>query len=338
MKRRGLTPKQLELRKGVLGGTDTGAVLGISKWRNAFNVYAEKVGDAPLVVSEPSPEMLWGLLLEDPIRRYYAELHEKKVRRPRGLVRHEKHPWMGGHLDGEAEDRGLEIKTARWSSDWGETGSEEIPAVYRAQVWWYMAVTGLRLFDVAVLIGGSDYREYTLEWKPEIDDLVAEMHDWWFAHVVPRIPPDWDGSEAGTQYLRRQYPAENGSTLVALPHQYEPLQAYKDARARAELWKRQQDMYGQIIQAAMGEAKKLESPILTATLGNVKSYGKVNWKVYATALEEMIGQLVLGTYPLKDDPIETVGTLKSLYTTPVDATRRFEVKIHGPQELGEGNG
>lgn len=335
VKQRGLTPKQLEIRRGVLGGTDAGAVLGVSNWRNAFDVYAEKVGDAPLVVREPSPEMLWGLLLEGPIREYYAELHNVKVRKPRNLVRHPKYAFMGGHLDGDAGDHGLEIKTARFPRGWGESGSDEIPAVYRAQVWHYMYVTGKRRWVVAALIGGSDYREYVLEWRPEIDDFAAELHDWWQAHVVPRVPPEWDGSSSATALLRRQYPADDGSTLVALPHQYEPLKAYAAARARAEAWKRQQDMYAQIIQDAMGNARKLESPILTATLSSVKGHGKVNWKIYAESLEKMVGQIATGEYSLKSDPLEDVAALKSLYTTPVEPTRRFSVEVHNLIE-GEG--
>lgn len=338
VKHRGLTPKQLEIRRGVLGGTDAPAVLGISNWRNAFDVYAEKVGDVPLVAREPSPEMLWGLILEDPIRAYYAELHEVKVRKPRGLIRHETHRWLGGHIDGDVvgTERGLEIKTARWPRDWGESGSDEIPAVYRAQVWVYMLVTGKRVWDVAALIGGSEYREYTIEWRPEILDFLAELHDWWQAHVVARVPPEYDGSAQATAFLRRQYPADDGSTLVALPHQYEPLQAYARARARAEAWKRQQDMYAQIIQDAMGPARKLESPVLSATLSSVKGYGKVNWKLYAESLEKMVGQIATGDYPITSDPVEEVGTLKSLYTTDVEPTRRFSVEIKD-QLLGEGH-
>lgn len=336
VKHRGLTPKQLEIRRGVLGGTDAGAVLGVSKWRNAFDVYAEKVGDAPLVAHEPSPEMLWGLLLEDPIRRYYAELHDVKVRKPRGLVRHDRHRFMAGHLDGDAGDHGLEIKTARWPSGWGEHGSDQIPPAYRAQVWHYMYVTGKRRWVVAALIGGNDYREYTLEWTPAIDDFAAELHDWWQSHVVAKAPPDWDGSSAATALLRRQYPADDGSTLVALPHQYDPLQSYIHARQRAEAWQRQQDMYAQIIQATMGPAKKLLSPMLTATLSSVKGYDRTNWRLYAESLEKMVGQIATGEYPLKSDPLEDVAALKSLYTNPVEPTRRFSVEIHNQIE-GEGH-
>ena len=58
----------------------------------------------------------------------------------------------------------LECKTANLYSqgDWGEPGTDAIPLPYLCQCLWYLGITNLPEIDVAVLLGGSDLRIYTI--------------------------------------------------------------------------------------------------------------------------------------------------------------------------------
>ena len=54
----------------------------------------------------------------------------------------------------------------------GEPGTDEIPDYYMTQVQHYLAVTGVKTADVAVLIGGNDFRIYTIEADEELQSFV----------------------------------------------------------------------------------------------------------------------------------------------------------------------
>ena len=59
----------------------------------------------------------------------------------------------------------MQVKTARTSDGWGVPGqgggATAIPVYYRTQCAWYMAVTGLSRWDVAVyFIANDEFRRY----------------------------------------------------------------------------------------------------------------------------------------------------------------------------------
>ena len=83
-------------------------------------------------------------------------------------------------------DVGLECKTANafMADKWGPSQEDEIvsgkvvtdhqiPLYYETQIQWYMAVTGIKKFYVAVLIGGQDFRLY--EVKEASNDEAADI-------------------------------------------------------------------------------------------------------------------------------------------------------------------
>jgi putative phage-type endonuclease len=337
-KQLGLTPKQLELRRNVIGGTDSSAILGVSTYRNAFNVYEEKVGiEAPR--GDMSPEALWGLILEPVIRDWYRQETGISVRKPRGLLRHPEHRWLGGHLDGAAADRVLEVKTARTGADWGEPGSDEIPLAYKVQVLHYLLVTGLKRADVAVLIGGSDYRVYSVYADAQsLRDLYDEIREFREKHIIPRVPPEFDGSASASRYIRRRYPADDGSQLVAMPHQYAILDDFLHARHKAALWTKQEERLKQAIQAAMGEARALLAPGLKITYGKAKDHEETEWKLYAEALERAFpctcNALPENRAHTNACALSQMAFARSMYTRTVEGVRRFTVKATAPQLEG----
>lgn len=177
-----------ERRRGI-GGSDAAAVLGMSKWKSPLQVWMEKRGE---LVDQPDSEpMLWGRALEPVIRQQYAERTGRVVRLPEGILWHPKHPFMLATVDGVTDDsRLLEIKTARTAESWGEPGTDEIPQAYLIQVQHYLSVTVLPVADVAVLIGGSDFRLYEVESDPELQELIIEGEAGFWKMVEAGTPPE----------------------------------------------------------------------------------------------------------------------------------------------------
>lgn len=176
-------------RMSGIGGSDAAAVLGLSKWRTPLSVYLEKRGElAPQPENEP---MRWGSRLEPIVRQEYAERTGEVVRLPDGILRHPAHAWMLATVDGVTDSRRLvEIKTARTAEGWGEPGTDEVPQAYLIQVQHYLAVTALPIADVAVLIGGSDFRLYHVDADTELQGLIIDQEAAFWRAVQEGTPPD----------------------------------------------------------------------------------------------------------------------------------------------------
>jgi putative phage-type endonuclease len=179
-----------EERRTGLGGSDAAAALGLSPWQTPYDLWEQKRGLAPPL--EQTEPMLWGHLLEDIIRREYAKRTGMEVRPVKELIRHPKHAWMFAHLDGKigADNRAiLEVKCARTSEGWGEPDTSEVPLHYLLQIHHYLSVTAAEVCDVAVLIGGSDFRLYQVERDPEIEEHLVEGEAAFWQQVEQGVPP-----------------------------------------------------------------------------------------------------------------------------------------------------
>lgn len=177
-----------ERRRGV-GGSDVAAILGLSPYRTPLDVFRDKRGD--LVDQPENAPMRWGNLLEPVVRQEYSDVTGREVLMPDRMLAHGTHEFMLANLDGyTADGRVVEIKTARTGNDWGEPGTDEIPQAYLFQVQHYMAVTGFAVADVAVLIGGSDFRLYEVEADPELHEMLIDAEAAFWRRVVENDPPE----------------------------------------------------------------------------------------------------------------------------------------------------
>ncbi len=219
-----------ERRTGI-GGSDIAAILGVSPYRTAVDVWMDKTGRA-----EPQPEseaMYWGNVLEDVVAREYSLRTGIKVERIKRIVRKPGADWMIANLDricwqdgrqpvlrktGEIRSRhALECKTANaFKSDvWNradDLGDEPLPVEYTAQVMWYMGVCDLDIVDVAVLIGGQKYAQRRVERDDEtIRGMFERAEDFWFSHVVADVaPPPVTANDA-----KALFPRDDGQSIEA---------------------------------------------------------------------------------------------------------------------------
>jgi putative phage-type endonuclease len=183
----------LRERKNYLGGTDLAAICGISSFnKTALDVYLDKTSDD--IREETSPAMRWGSLLEDVVAKEYSEVTGYNIEIEPNTIYHPKYKFLGANIDRWADNKKhvLECKTAGFTrgKEWGEPGTDQIPESYLVQVAFYAAICDVPKVDIAVLIGGQDFRIYTYERNKELEEkLIKIACNFWYNHIEERIPP-----------------------------------------------------------------------------------------------------------------------------------------------------
>lgn len=225
----------LKERKTYIGGSDLGAILGVSNFRTELDVYFEKIAEE--VVEESTSEAAyWGNVLEEVVAAEYAKRTGFKVEKPAGLIRHKQYPFIACNLDywfidREGDSHILECKTANQNkaSEWGMEGTEQIPQGYLYQVAYYAAITGSNRVDIAVLIGGQDFRIYRYDKDLELETkLVRVAKKFWQQHVEAGVPP----KPKNEQDTAKLYPKANGLEVRADNIVLNKVQVLQDLKAR----------------------------------------------------------------------------------------------------------
>jgi putative phage-type endonuclease len=188
-----LTEEQKELRKSGIGGSDSAAVAGLSRYKSNIDVYLEKIGFKDL--EEAGEAAYWGNALEKLIADEYVKRNKEEVSQYKSLFKAEKYPWMIANIDGYISTKNavLECKTCNQykASEWGEQNTDEIPDEYLLQCAHYRIVTDCDFVAIAVLIGGQEYRQYRYEKNITLENkLINIEYDFWHKHVLPQEPPE----------------------------------------------------------------------------------------------------------------------------------------------------
>jgi predicted phage-related endonuclease len=127
------------------------------------------------------------------IREEYVIRTKESVFPPHELAKiHPKYSFMIANVDGIKNDGTiLECKTASNPKEWGEPGTDEIPDEYLMQCAHYAIVYDTPKVDIAVLIGGNDFRIYTYHRNKDMEELIIEHEsEFWHNNVLKNIPPD----------------------------------------------------------------------------------------------------------------------------------------------------
>ncbi|MBP8285154.1 MAG: YqaJ viral recombinase family protein [Chromatiaceae bacterium] len=194
-------------RLSGLGGSDIGAILGLNPWRTPYQVFLEKIGEAPPF--EGNLQTRFGQHAEEFVAWEYCHQTGRQVQRFTAMLRHPEVPLIGhvdrlvvpegakkaSHLGQIRTDLGLEAKTASAfatgrASEWGESGSDQVPEAYLVQCATYMALTECPRWDLAVLFGNTEFRIYHLTRDLELEAMILdEAARFWTDHVLARNPP-----------------------------------------------------------------------------------------------------------------------------------------------------
>lgn len=202
----------LKVRQQGIGSSDVAAILGLSPWESPFSLWHRKAGNIPPKTQNRG--MRWGRLLEEVVCQEWVARRPEMSIRYAGTLAHVDRPWQLANPDrfafqtgstGTAEEI-VEAKTDYRSDVWGPDGSDEIPIYYRAQVMWQMDVTGIRITNIPVLISGSDFRQYRIEYDTKEATFIRERAEEFQASILAGKAPKLDDSLYTAQALRQLHP------------------------------------------------------------------------------------------------------------------------------------
>lgn len=179
-------------RRTFIGGSDMGIILGLSSYKTAYELYLEKIAEQE-IVHEETQYQYWGKRLEHIVREEYEKRNDCVVTLKDTLT-HPQYDFIRAHVDGFVDDKNcvLEVKCSSsfMTQHWGEEGTDEIPLTYKAQVALYCAVTEADYADIAVLIGGHEYRQYRYTREYDFEKVVIDAAVAFWKRVVERSAPN----------------------------------------------------------------------------------------------------------------------------------------------------
>lgn len=252
----------LKRRRGGIGGSDVGPILGVDRYRDSLDVYIEKV--TPPKGDDENSNMQRGRMLEPIVSQMYMETTGRKLR-PGKFRQHRDHKFLIGHpdriivaakkppflepMDGPGV---LEIKTAN-RHEFTRFQSEGIPQTYMLQLQHYMAITGTNWGAFAILCPDPwEFLTFNVTFDADLFATTAPILDEFWTHfVLPKQPPmpaplDWgDAPKPTSTVLQRGEDAEWVGALLLL----------REAKAELATAKQQEDFAKSLLKAAMTDDK-----------------------------------------------------------------------------------
>lgn len=297
-----------ERHKGC-GASDVAALLGFSRRRSPWQVWAEKTGHPMAPVDQDNEAARLGRALEPWLIEQAEELISRLLpvdclpiaeRAPQRMYAHGEHTWRLCSPDGfywptppyvHAQPAELiETKTAglltyRTPPGWTDTS---IPLGYELQGRWQMHVMNADVCHVVALVAGRGLCHYPIARDPDVEvELVRQVDSWWQRYVVDGNEPPLSGRDGAM--VAALYPRVERKTidLDGTPA-LDWWQAYRDAHAEIADAETRKAEAGTALKALLGDAHTgLVDGRPIATWGERK--GRVDWERIA---RDLYGQLV----------------------------------------------
>lgn len=255
----------LSLRRGYIGGSDAGAVVGLNPYKSAYALWAEKTGKLPEFEGNLITEV--GSYLEEFVATLFERETGKKVRRKNRMMVNEAYPWACADVDRTVvgENSIVEIKTTNSFPAMRKFKNGEYPESWYCQMTHYLAVGGYEKAYLAVLIGCREFKIFELERDDsEIAALMAEEEKFWKL-VETNTPPAADGAASTSETISSLYPDSNDDTVSLVAYEND-LRQYMALTAQIKELETLKDEMANRVKAFMGESGK----------GETSSY-KVSW-------------------------------------------------------------
>jgi len=172
----------LKQRKNYVGGSDIGAICGVNPFKTPADVLLEKVNKNIDLTENQYTH--WGIALEDVIAKEVAKSFACKVKKVKAKI-DKKNKFIANvdritisPFDGIKSI--LEIKTASAHSEkkWAKSNENatilDVPAEYFYQLQWYLNIYKIDYGQIAVLIGGNDFRLYNFKRDELLFETMSE--------------------------------------------------------------------------------------------------------------------------------------------------------------------
>ena len=233
----------LDWRRKGIGGSDAAAVIGVSPYSTARDLYYEKLN----IVTAGDNEDNWvqkkiGHLLEDLVAEIFSKKTGFPVYQVKKMFYHPNHPYMLADVDyfvtlPENKTAILEIKTTNYNAkdNWWLDGKESVPVNYEIQGRHYMAVTNIDKVYFCCLYGNTENEVIirSIERDLNYEELIiAFEEDFWVNNVLKKVPPPY--SEDGDLVLEsiKKHP---GMSHAAIPESLLGIKISADVQRYLEL-------------------------------------------------------------------------------------------------------
>lgn len=205
-------------RRKFIGGSDVAAILGISPWRSAVDLWIDKI-TPPVENRQNAAAKRRGTRLEPYILDMIREDFGLKIAATNQRYIDSEHDFLAAEIDAETEDgENIEIKTVHpfKAKEWGEHETDQLPLHYVAQVQHGLGVRMRKVCRVFALIG-DELKPYVVE---RDDETIAAMRqrcaEFWHQHVLTKIKPPIDYQHKDVlDTLKRLYPGTDGTIIQA---------------------------------------------------------------------------------------------------------------------------
>jgi putative phage-type endonuclease len=174
-------------RRNSLNASEIAAVLGLSKWATAYDVWLTKIED---IRKESTEAARWGHILQPIIAEEATKRSQLQILETEVYKKHYKENWAAATCDYICKDNKgqsmiLEIKATR------DLSWPEIPVDYRLQAAWQSFVTRIPHGQIAVLHASSKLKIYEFP-DPSgwFDEVLEACRRFWFDHVLSKKPPE----------------------------------------------------------------------------------------------------------------------------------------------------
>ncbi len=224
------------LRRNFIGASDAPIIMGVSPWRNRYQLWREKIGlEAPQAETQAMAE---GTRKEFHARKKFEEImgHEYPSKR----VFSENHTWMMASLDGYNEFIGdaVEIKCPGIKSHVIAL-SGCIPDIYYPQLQHQMYVCGITSIHYFSYISDKDYALLVCKRDNEyIEKLIAEETLFW----------DWVTKAIQPELTEHDYKKKDDFGWMMLCNEWRSVQKYKK-----EILEREEQIRKEIIESCQDQ-------------------------------------------------------------------------------------
>jgi putative phage-type endonuclease len=281
-----------EMRLSGVGSSEVAAIVGLSPYQSAFDVFLEKTGKMP--PWEGNEHTRLGKRMERPILEEYV-LRSGRAVEPlfEKTFRHPDRPWQLATPDGiDVVDRyPVEAKHvgARMGKYWGEEGTDAVPMYYLVQTQWQMSTLMAQQAVVAALIGGDRFQIYPMTLEKEIEQLLLnKVGEFWHENVQKDIPPEPADTQRTREYLHQRYDVQRAPLRQANHVESDLAHAFRQAKIAAENADKYLENIKTRLRVSIGDAEGIEGVFGQITWRAPAVSTKTDWRALAEHYRETL--------------------------------------------------
>lgn len=246
----------LEARRSAIGASDVPAILGVSPWQSAWDIWAEKTR---LIEEWKGDEATQLGQLFEPSVLAFAEKQLGPLRRNVRLL-HPTIPVIASTLDAQCYGslRPVEVKTTGLAGpicgDWGAPLTDEVPEYHLSQVLTQLTCTAVDMGYLFALLPGRGIVEYHIPYSKIACEILEDfLPRWWQRHIVEGEEPSRDKASLEIVRRMRRQPKKSVSVTEEIERAVDRFEKAKRVIKRAGEIK---DKYESKMLIALGDAEE----------------------------------------------------------------------------------